>query len=178
MTSYGYPWFQIKGLYERNIENAYFALVQEAQRAEQTLPRFSMPPQPVARELGADANTPGPQDGEPTSSTFTPYKRIPRPMPVMPSAAGPEEDMELAKRLDAVIDFVANHKDGANYPKEDPVGAAFCLSNGISGEDCRKIREAAKAEAARIQNLEKLCEDPLAKEYESRGGDFKMGMNV
>ena len=40
----GMPWFQIKGLYERNITDAYFALVQEAQRAEQTLPRFTVKP--------------------------------------------------------------------------------------------------------------------------------------
>ena len=172
VASGGMPWFQIKGLYERNIVNAYFGLVQEAQRAEQTLPRFTMAPQPVARELGADAYPPAPEDGEPASSTFPPYKRIPRPMPVPPAS------LVHADRMQAVIDFVANHKDGANYPKEDPVGSAFCLSNGISAEDCRKIREAAKAEAQRIQNLEKLCEDPLAKEYESRGGDFKMWMNV
>ena len=37
-----------------------------------------------------------------------------------------EEDMELAKRMDAVIDSCPD-KDGAKYPKEDPVGAAFCL---------------------------------------------------
>ena len=139
-ASGGMPWFQIKGLYERNIVNAYFGLVQEAQRAEQTLPRFTMAPQPVARELGADANPPAPEDGEPASSTFPPYKRIPRPMPVPPAS------LVHADRMQAVIDFVANHKDGANYPKEDPVGSAFCLSNGISAEDCRKIREAAKAQ--------------------------------
>ena len=148
-ASGGMPWFQIKGLYERNIEEAYFALVQEAQRAEQTLPRFTVKPQfagptppawrdselkpaddrderPAPRELGADAYPPaGP---EPT-----------------------EEDMELAKRMDAVIDFVAKHKDGAKYPKEDPVGAAFCLSNGISPEDCARIRDAARAQVAEQQ---------------------------
>ena len=43
-ASGGMPWFQIKGLFERNIEEAYFALVQEAQRAEQTLPRFTVKP--------------------------------------------------------------------------------------------------------------------------------------
>ena len=30
----GMPWFQIKGLYERNIESAFFALIEEARRAE------------------------------------------------------------------------------------------------------------------------------------------------
>jgi|TARA_B110001469_G_scaffold126830_2_gene145590 transcription antitermination factor NusA-like protein len=38
--SSGLPWFQIKGLYEKNIEDAYFALVNEAQRAESVMPRF------------------------------------------------------------------------------------------------------------------------------------------
>ena len=38
--SSGRPWFQIKGLYEKNIEAAYFALVNEAQRAESVMPRF------------------------------------------------------------------------------------------------------------------------------------------
>jgi predicted RNA-binding protein YlqC (UPF0109 family) len=41
-ASGGMPWFHIKGLYERNITNAYFGLVQEAHRAEQTLPRLTM----------------------------------------------------------------------------------------------------------------------------------------
>ena len=136
----GMPWFQIKGLYERNITDAYFALVQEAQRAEQTVPRFTMAPQfsgPAPRELGADAYPPAPED----EGDFPPYKRVPRPMPVMPS-----EHVEMARRMDAVMDFVMNHKDGAKYPMEDPFGAAFCLSHGISAEDCRKIREAAKAQ--------------------------------
>ena len=140
----GMPWFQIKGLYERNIVNAYYALVGEAHRAEQTLPRFTMAPQfsgPAPRELGADAYPPAPEDDEPTEGDFAPYKRVPRPMPVMPS-----EHVELARRMDAVIDFVAKHQDGAKHPKEDPVGAAFCLANGISAEDCRKIRDAAKAQ--------------------------------
>ena len=122
----GMPWFQIKGLYERNIVNAYYALVGEAQRAEQTLPRFTIAPPfsgPAPRELGADAYPPAPEDEEPT-----------------------REELELARRMDAVIDFVAKHQDGAKYPKEDPVGAAFCLANGISAEDCRKIRDAAKAQ--------------------------------
>ena len=198
MASYGNPWFQIKGLYERNIENSYFALVQEAQRAEQVVPRFRpmmQGPTPVeVHDVGGWGET---ASTEPTTEDFPPYKRIPRPMPVAPAAlvhadrAVSDERIPPnaakhfvctsdAGRMQAVIDFVAKHQDGANYPKEDPVGSAFCLSNGISGEDCRKIREAAKAqvEAERNQNLAKLCEDPLAKEYESRGGDFKRWMNA
>ena len=137
----GMPWFQIKGLYERNISDAYFALVQEAQRAEQTLPRFTAKPQFVGPTPPAQAKESEVKTGDDWGEEFPPYKRIPRPMPVMPS-----DDVELAKRMDAVKDFVAQHKDGADYPKEDPVGAAFCLANGISAEDCRKIREAAKAQ--------------------------------
>ena len=137
----GMPWFQIKGLYERNIENAYFALVHEAQRAEQTLPRFTAKPQFAGPTPPAQAKETEVKVGDDWGEEFPPYKREPRPMPVMPS-----EDVELAKRMDAVKDFVAQHKDGADYPKEDPVGSAFCLANGISAEDCRKIREAAKAQ--------------------------------
>jgi predicted PilT family ATPase len=33
----GMPWFQIKGLYERNIESAFFALIEEATRAAFTI---------------------------------------------------------------------------------------------------------------------------------------------
>lgn len=150
-ASGGMPWFQIKGLYERNITNAYFGLVQEAQRAEQTLPRFTMAQhlagptiQTAPRELGADAYPPAPEDGEPASPTFPPYKRVPRPMPVSPAA------LDHADRMQAVIDFVAKQEDGAKYPKEDPVGAAFCLSNGISAEDCQKIRESAQAQVAEM----------------------------
>lgn len=134
----GMPWFQIKGLYERNIENAYFALVQEAQRAEQTLPRFTAKPQFSGPTPPAQV-----KDAEVKPEEFPPYKREPRPMPVMPS-----EDVEQARRMDAVIDFVAKHQDGAKFPKEDPVGAAFCLANGISAEDSAKIRDAAKAQVA------------------------------
>lgn len=155
----GMPWFQIKGLYERNIENAYFAVVQEAQRAEQTLPRFTAKPQFAGP-------TPPPQvkPGDDLGEEFPPYKREPRPMPVMPSEderpvsrelgadayppAGPEPTEE---DIDAVIDFVAKHKDGAKFPKEDPVGAAFCLANGISAKDSAKIRDAAKAQVAEQQ---------------------------
>ena len=137
----GMPWFQIKGLYERNISDAYFALVQEAQRAEQTLPRFTAKPQFAGPTPPAQAKETEVKVGDDWGEEFPPYKRIPRPMPVMPS-----EDVELAKRMDAVKDFVAQHKDGADYPKEDPVGSAFCLANGISAEDCRKIREAARAQ--------------------------------
>jgi hypothetical protein len=163
----GMPWFQIKGLYERNIEAAYFALVQEAQRAEQTLPRFTVKPQFAGPTPPAQAKEAEVSPGDDWGKEFVPYKREPRPMPVMPSEdkrpaprelgadayppAGPEEDMELAMRMDAVIDFVSQHKDGAKYPKEDPVGAAFCLANGISAEDCAKIREAAKAQVAEQQ---------------------------
>ena len=139
----GMPWFQIKGLYERNIENAYFALVQEAQRAEQTLPRFTAKPQFAGPTPEAQVKDAEVKPGDDWGEEFPPYKREPRPMPVMPS-----EDVELAKRMPDIIDFVAQHKDGADYPKEDPVGSAFCLANGISAEDCRKIREAAKAQAA------------------------------
>lgn len=155
----GMPWFQIKGLYERNIEAAYFALVQEAQRAEQTLPRFTVKPQFAGP-------TPPPQvkPGDDWGEEFQPYKREPRPMPVMPSEderpaprvlgadayppAGPEP---TEGDMDAVIDFVAKHKDGDKFPKEDPVGAAFCLSNGISPEDCARIRDAARAQVAEQQ---------------------------
>ena len=163
----GMPWFQIKGLYERNIEEAYFALVQEAQRAEQTLPRFTVKPQFAGPTPPAQVKDAEVKPGDDWGEEFPPYKREPRPMPVMPSQderpaprelgadayppAGPEEDMELAKRMDAVIDFVAKHKDGAKYPKEDPVGAAFCLSNGISPEDCARIRDAARAQVAEQQ---------------------------
>ena len=163
----GMPWFQIKGLYEQNIENAYFALVQEAQRAEQTLPRFTVKPQFAGPTPPAQVKDAEVKPGDDWGEEFPPYKREPRPMPVMPSQderpaprelgadayppAGPEEDMELAKRMDAVIDFVAKHKDGAKYPKEDPVGAAFCLSNGISPEDCARIRDAARAQVAEQQ---------------------------
>jgi predicted RNA-binding protein YlqC (UPF0109 family) len=153
----GMPWFQIKGLYERNIENAYFALVQEAQRAEQTLPRFTAKPQfagptPLAQVKDAEV-----KPGDDWDEEFAPYKHEPRPMPERPAPrelgadayppAGPEEDMGLPD----IIDFVAQHKDGAKYPKEDPVGAAFCLANGISAEDCVKIREAARAQVAEQQ---------------------------
>jgi len=163
----GMPWFQIKGLYERNIENAYFALVQEAQRAEQTLPRFTVKPQFAGPTPPAQVKDAEVKPGDDWGEEFPPWKREPRPMPVMPSQderpaprelgadayppAGDEEDMELAKRMDAVIDFVAKHKDGAKYPKEDPVGAAFCLSNGISPEDCARIRDAARAQVAEQQ---------------------------
>ena len=150
MASYGNPWFQIKGLYEKNISGAYFGLVQEAQRAEQVVPRFRpmiKGPTPVeVHDVGGWGET---ASTEPTTEDFPPYKRIPRPMPVMPSDNAPKHFVctSDAGRMQAVIDFVAKHQDGANYPKEDPVGSAFCLSNGISGEDCRKIREAAKAQA-------------------------------
>ena len=148
----GMPWFQIKGLYERNIEEAYFALTQEAQRAEQTIPRFSGPPQIKGPTPPTQVNESEVKSGDDwgeefapaksASSTFPPYKRIPRPMPVMPS-----EDEGLARMMKDVINFVGNHKDGHKYPNEDPVGAAFCLANGISAEDCQKIREAAMAQA-------------------------------
>jgi len=36
----GCPWFEIKGLWENNIECAYFALLAEAQRVESIIPRF------------------------------------------------------------------------------------------------------------------------------------------
>ena len=139
----GMPWFQIKGLYEQNIENAYFALVQEAQRAEQTLPRFTVKPQFAGPTPPAQVKDAEVKPGDDWGEEFPPYKREPRPMPVMPS-----EDVELAKRMDAVKDFVAQHKDGAKFPKEDPVGAAFCLANGISAEDSAKIRDAARAQVA------------------------------
>ena len=169
-ASGGMPWFQIKGLFERNIEEAYFALVQEAQRAEQTLPRFTVKPQFAGPTPPAQVKDAEVKPGDDWGEEFPPYKREPRPMPVMPSQderpaprelgadayppAGPEpteKDMELAKQMDAVIDFVAKHKDGAKYPKEDPVGAAFCLSNGISPEDCARIRDAARAQVAEQQ---------------------------
>ena len=133
----GMPWFQIKGLYERNIEQAYVALCQEAQRAEMTIPRFSAKPHFAGPTPPAQAKESEVMSGD---DEFPPYKRIPRPMPVPPAA------LVHADRMQAVIDFVAKHKDGANYPKEDPVGSAFCLANGISAEDCVKIREAARAQ--------------------------------
>lgn len=35
------PWFEIKGLYERNIERAYFMILEEAARAETLIPRMT-----------------------------------------------------------------------------------------------------------------------------------------
>jgi hypothetical protein len=164
VQSGGMPWFQIKGLYERNIEAAYFALVQEAQRAEQTLPRFTVKPQFAGPTPEAQVKDAEVKPGDDWGEEFPPYKHEPRPMPVMPSEdkrpvsrelgadayppAGPEP---TEGDMDAVIDFVAKHKDGDKFPKEDPVGAAFCLANGISAEDCVKIREAARAQVAEQQ---------------------------
>jgi predicted RNA-binding protein YlqC (UPF0109 family) len=144
----GMPWFQIKGLYERNIENAYFELVQEAQRAEQTIPRFTM-----ARSFAGPIPQVQAKDDRPAPQVQAKDDR-PAPRELGADAYPPagseltEEDVELARRMDAAIDFVAKHKDGAKFPKEDPVGAAFCLANGISAEDSAKIRDAAKAQVA------------------------------
>ena len=121
----------IKGLYEQNIVNAYCALVGEAHRAEQTLPRFTAP-QFSGPRLGNLVWTP------------PPLLKMRRTFPCSASPTHARyafEHVEMARRMDAVIDFVAKHQDGAKYPYEDPVGAAFCLSNGISAEDCRKIRD-------------------------------------
>lgn len=116
----GMPWFQIKGLFQKNIERAYFALSREAQRAEMLIPRIN----DFLSLLSNIQRIPGP----------VPQPRTPpsRPAPRMPvtKAIPPPAPKTLPPHVEngGEWDDLApeyHHHGGEPASKENEVGTAL-----------------------------------------------------